>query len=100
MRGSRLILAVETIILLGPAIGKSLLAQDRPPGGSPKGQPQLSDPEGPFGGPPPPKNRGKKGGTKCKTALGVCVIKPPQPVDSQCSCRGSDGAPAQGKVEE
>src|SRR5687767_9394725 len=100
MRASRLILAVATIILVGAAIGKSPLAEDRPLDGPPKGQPQLNDQEGPFGGPPPPKKRGRKGGTKCKTTLGVCEVKPPQPIDSPCSCRGPDGATTQGKVEE
>jgi hypothetical protein len=100
MRASRLILAVATIILVGATIGKPPLAEDRSPGGPPKGRPQLSDQEGPFGGPPPPKKRGRKGGTKCKTAVGICEIKPPQPVDSPCSCRGPGGASIQGKVEE
>src|SRR5262245_57160657 len=100
MRASRQILAVATIILIGAAIGKPPMAEDRPPGEPPKGQLQLSDQEGPFGGPPPPKKRGRKGGTNCKTPLGVCKIKPPQPVESPCSCRGPDGTATQGKVEE
>jgi hypothetical protein len=57
--------------------------------------------ERPFGGPFPPKKRGMvKVGTTCKTPKFTCTFPEAQPVDTSCSCRGSDGKPVSGKVVE
>jgi len=65
------------------------------------GLPRRSVEERPFGGPPPQRrSMGEKWGTSCKTASATCKLAKSQKVGSECSCPGSDGKTAAGKVEE
>jgi|SRR5262245_29257586 len=98
MRAFRLIVGVATIILVGTAVGKSLLAADRPLGGPEPPVRGSATPKLP--GSEAPKKGGKKSSAKCQTSLGICTIKPPQPVGSACSCSATDGRTAQGNVAE
>jgi hypothetical protein len=96
MRAFRLVVGVAAIILVGAGVGKSLMAADRPLGGPEPPVRGSTTPKLPEG----PKPDGKKKSTKCKTSQGICTLKPPLTIGSACSCPGSDGAAAQGKVEE
>jgi hypothetical protein len=100
MRSSGFVVVAAAIIILATAVGKPSSAEQakEDPYGT-AAQPRRSTEERPFGGPPPMQRGTPTGnGAKCKTAKGVCSIDPAKPLGTPCSCPGSTGTSAEGKV--